>query len=178
MALAYKLPYTYKDYSRWEGDWELINGEAVAMAPSPFGPHQGVMGKILFDINLALKKCKSGCVVYAELDYIIDEYNVFRPDIALVCQKVKDFIRLPPRLIVEILSPSTALKDRTIKFQTYEKEGVEWYMMVDYELRKVALYRRIQFEYKKIDEKEGGVMEVEVEGCKIEFFIDEWWEVI
>ncbi|MRI58592.1 MAG: Uma2 family endonuclease [Epsilonproteobacteria bacterium] len=178
MALAYKLPYTYKDYSQWEGDWELINGEAVAMAPSPFGPHQSLLIAISSDIRNALKKCPKRCFVYAELDYIIDEFNVFRPDIALVCQKVKDFIRIPPKLIVEILSPSTALKDRTIKFQTYQNEGVEYYMMVDYELRKVALYKRIDFEYKKIDEKEGGVMEMGIESCKVEFFIDEWWEVI
>ena len=32
--------YTYEDYKNWEGDWELIEGVPVAMAPSPLGIHQ------------------------------------------------------------------------------------------------------------------------------------------
>lgn len=31
MALAFKLPYTYEDYRHWEGDWKLIEGEAVGV---------------------------------------------------------------------------------------------------------------------------------------------------
>lgn len=178
MSLAYKLPYTYEDYKLWEGDWELIDGEAVAMAPSPIGPHQGLLTVILIDIGTALKQCGTPCYAYAELDYIIDEFNVFRPDIAITCQKVVDFIRTPPKFIVEILSPSTALKDTTIKFQTYQKEGVEYYMMVDYNLKKAKLYKLIDFEYKKIDEKSEGKMEVDIDGCKIPFDLDAWWQSI
>ena len=178
MSLAYKLPYTYEDYKHWDGDWELIDGNAIAMAPSPFGPHQGIMSKVLFDINYSLRKCNNKCFAYAELDYIIDEFNVFRPDISVVCEKIKEYIKTPPKLIVEILSPSTAIKDKTVKFQTYEKEGVEWYMMVDYELKKVKLYRLINYKYQKVDEKIDGKMKLEVDDCEIEFNIDEWWEVI
>ena len=31
----YVETYTYEDYKRWEGDWELIDGVPLAMAPSP-----------------------------------------------------------------------------------------------------------------------------------------------
>jgi len=27
--------YTYEDYKRWKGDWELIEGFPFAMAPLP-----------------------------------------------------------------------------------------------------------------------------------------------
>jgi len=178
MSLAYKPLYTYEDYKMWEGDWELIDGNAISMAPSPFGPHQGIMGKILFDINLGLNRCKNGCFVYAELDYIVDEFNVLRPDIAVTCNKIKDFIKIPPKLIVEILSPSTAIKDEKVKFEIYEKEGVEFYMMVDYNLKKVKLFKLINFRYRKIDEKTDGIIKIEINGCEIEFNINEWWEVI
>ena len=178
MSLAYKLPYTYEDYKLWEGDWELIDGEAVAMAPSPIGPHQAILSKIIIDIGKAFDRCKKPCHIYAELDYIIDEFNIFRPDIAITCQKIVDFIRTPPKFIVEILSPSTALKDTTIKFQTYQKEGVEYYMMVDYNLKKAKLYKLIDFEYKKIDEKSEGKMEVDIDGCSIPFDLDAWWQSI
>ncbi len=178
MSLAYKLPYTYDDYKLWKGDWELINGDAVAMAPSPIGAHQNLLASIIFDIKFSLKKCNNNCFVYAELDYIIDELNVFRPDISIVCQKIKDFIKVPPKMVIEILSPSTAIKDKTIKFDIYEKEGVEFYMMVDYNLKQVKLYKLIDYKYQKIDDKNSGNMEVEVEKCKIVFNIDEWWETL
>ena len=178
MSLAYRLPYTYEDYQMWDGDWELINGDAVAMAPSPFGPHQNLLVNIAADIRNSLKKCNNNCFAYVELDYIIDEFNVFRPDISVVCEKIKDFIRTPPKLIVEILSKSTALKDTTVKFETYEKEGVEYYLMVDYELKSVKLYKLIDYKYQKIDDKTGGQMKADINGCIIDFDIDDWWEVL
>ena len=36
--------YTYDDYIKWEGDWELIDGIAYAMAPSPLKTHQNLLG--------------------------------------------------------------------------------------------------------------------------------------
>ncbi len=178
MSLAYKIPYTYEDYKHWKGDWELIQGEAVAMAPSPIGAHQNLLITIGANIKASLDTCKKPCYVYAELDYIIDEYNVFRPDIALTCQKVSDFIRTPPKMVIEILSPSTALKDTTVKFQTYQKEGVEYYMMVDYNLKQVKLFKLIDYEYKKIADRQSGVMEIAIDGCTMTFHIDEWWKLL
>jgi len=176
-TLAYEY-YKYDDYKQWKGDWELINGYPVAMAPSPFGPHQKLLISISTDISISLKNCKNGCFVYAELDYIVDEYTVLRPDISVTCKKIKDFIKTPPKFIVEILSPSTIKKDLTVKFGIYEKEGIEFYMMVDYILKKVKLFKLIDFKYRKIDEKIDGKMEVEINGCKVIFNIDEWWEEI
>jgi len=34
-ALDYREYYTKADYAQWAGDWELIDGVAYAMAPSP-----------------------------------------------------------------------------------------------------------------------------------------------
>ncbi len=178
MDIAYRLPYKVEDYQRWEGDWELIAGEAVAMAPSPFGPHQGILTQLMIEIGNALKKCQNGCFVYAELDYIVDEFTVFRPDISVTCKKITEFIRTPPKMVVEILSPSTAMKDKSVKFQIYEKEGVEFYLMVDYHLKQVKLYQLIAYQYQKIDDKDKGIMEVEIEGCKVTFDIDGWWKMI
>ena len=33
-----------------------------------------------------------------------------------------------PKIIVEILSPATAKKDETVKFEIYEAEGVPYYI--------------------------------------------------
>ena len=31
--------YTYDDYKKWEGDWELYEGYPVAMSPAPMIRH-------------------------------------------------------------------------------------------------------------------------------------------
>jgi len=174
--VAYKLPYTVEDYQQWEGDWELIEGDAIAMAPSPFGPHQAVMMKILFQLEQSFSNCPNRCFIYPETDYIIDELNVFRPDISVVCQKVQKHITTTPAMVVEILSNSTAIKDTTIKFQTYQKEGIAFYLIVDYEKQTFKLYKLQDGKYIKQDLQEA--FSFELKGCMIELDAKEWWKVI
>ncbi|MBU1668674.1 hypothetical protein KKC13_09655 [bacterium] len=38
--------YTYDDYCLWEGNWELISGVPLAMAPAPMINHQ-IIPKII-----------------------------------------------------------------------------------------------------------------------------------
>ncbi len=41
MSAVKLLPYyTYEDYCRWEGRWELIDGIPFAMSPAPTPRHQ------------------------------------------------------------------------------------------------------------------------------------------
>ena len=176
--LAYEIRYTIEDYKHWEGDWELIYGQAVAMAPSPFGPHQAIVSEIIFDLKSSLQRCDKECFVYAELDYIVDEETLLRPDILVSCQKIKDFAKKAPELIAEVLSPSTAIKDKNIKFSIYEAERVLYYMMVDYKLQKVKVYKLQEGAYQKIAEEIDGVMELNFKGCTLEFHIDRWWRVL
>ncbi len=176
--LAYQIRYTYEDYKQWEGDWELIAGQAVAMAPSPFGPHQAIVSRIVSDLDRSLSECQKECFVYTELDYIVDEETVLRPDVLVSCQKIKDFARKAPEFIVEVLSPSTAIKDKNIKFSIYEAERVPYYMMVDYKIQKVKLYKLIDGKYQKIAEEIDGVMRVDFKGCELVFHIDRWWQVV
>jgi Uma2 family endonuclease len=49
----------------------------------------------------------------------------------MVCTETNDFITKPPILIVEILSPSTALRDRQVKYDIYQEQGVKYYIIVD-----------------------------------------------
>ena len=45
------IHYTYDDYKLWEGNWELINGIAVAMSPAPVRKHQGLAVEILYNLR-------------------------------------------------------------------------------------------------------------------------------
>ncbi len=176
--LAYEIRYTVDDYRQWEGDWELIGGYAVAMAPSPYGPHQAIVSEIIFDLKSAFERCTKQCFVYAELDYIVDEETVLRPDVLVSCHKIRDFAKKAPELIVEVISPSTAYKDQNVKFALYEREGVPIYMMVDPKLKKVRAFALYEGKYRKIAEEIDGMMELDFDGCGLKFDITRWWHVV
>ncbi|HIP51427.1 MAG TPA: Uma2 family endonuclease, partial [Campylobacterales bacterium] len=73
--------YTYDDYTHWEGEWELIDGIAYAMAPSPMISHQAIAGEITFELVSSVRKCKD-CLVVIEQDWKVDEMTVLKPDIS------------------------------------------------------------------------------------------------
>jgi Uma2 family endonuclease len=137
------LPYyTYKDYCNWEGRWELIDGIPFAMSPSPSPRHQWLMANIISELRNAIKKAKcQHCKVYDFIDVKIKEDTILQPDCSIVCKPIiKKFLDFPASLVVEILSPATALKDRHTKFSLYEKFGIKYYMIVDEEKELVEIY--------------------------------------
>ncbi|MGV3482793.1 MAG: Uma2 family endonuclease [Planctomycetaceae bacterium] len=134
MSLPKYLPhYTLADHRQWEGDWELWDGVPVAMTPSPFGPHQKLVAKLAQRLLNAIDAAAcDDCTVVVELDWIVNDETVVRPDISVVCNADLDrFIETPPSLVVEVLSDSTEHKDRTAKFELYQSQGVRYYLMID-----------------------------------------------
>lgn len=148
--LTYVPRYTVKDYNMWEGDWELIDGIPYAMSPAPVRKHQRLATELLYravdELKKNTEKCKS-CEAVFELDWIMDDSTVLRPDIAVICQKAGDFITTPPVLIIEILSVSSALKDRQVKFEIYQEHGVQYYILADPELKTFQIFQLISGKY-------------------------------
>jgi len=65
---------------------------------------------------------------------VLSEHDVVQPDILIVCDRKKITeanIQGAPDLIIEVLSPSTALRDRREKKALYEKYCVKEYILVD-----------------------------------------------
>ena len=141
--------YTIADYSQWDGDWELWRGIPVAMTPSPFGRHQWVAGQLLTRLNTQLRAVGcSDCYALGETDWVIAEDTVVRPDIAVVCGEFPDrYITNVPRIVIEVLSQSTEQKDRTVKFELYQAEGVETYILVDPNKRTTEAHRLVAGRY-------------------------------
>lgn len=137
------LPYyTYEDYCHWEGRWELIEGIPFAMSPAPTTRHQWVAANIIFELKRAIKKsvCKN-CKVYDFIDIKIKEDTIVQPDCSIICKPPKNnFLDFPAALVVEILSPSTALKDRHTKFSLYENFGIKYYLIVNQDKEEVEIY--------------------------------------
>lgn len=129
-APKYVPCYTVSDYELWPGDWELWQGTAVAMTPSPFGRHQFVLVNLVSELRSAL--VGSDWRVLAEIDWRISETTVVRPDaLVLIGQIPERHVEVVPVLIAEITSESTAAKDRTAKFDLYQQQGVAQYVLID-----------------------------------------------
>jgi len=107
MNLAYHETYTINDHANWEGDWELIDGEPYAMAPSPFYDHQFSNGKIFRQLDEQLDNCPN-CHAVIETDVTFSDDTVVRPDTMVICYEPKNKLDKAPSLIFEVISNSTA----------------------------------------------------------------------
>ena len=132
--------YTYEDWVNWKGQWELIEGIAYAMSPMPVPKHQRIGSNLVIEFGNELKKCKS-CNVYQPLDYKISDEIIVQPDMLIVCGKIdKKLLDFPPALVVEILSPSTALKDRHSKFDIYQEQQIKYYLIISPDKEEAEVY--------------------------------------
>ena len=140
--------YTYADYAAWDTDvrYELIDGAAYAM-DGPTYDHQKICGELHRQIANFLmgKTCE---VIAAPFDVRLnvddEDNNVFQPDLIVVCDRVKlengKNCAGSPDMEVEILSPSTARKDKMVKFNRYLKAGVREYWIVDPDAKVVQVF--------------------------------------
>lgn len=143
MTAVKLLPYyTYEDYCNWEGRWELIGGIPFAMSPAPTPRHQWLAINIGAELRTAVKKSKcKKCKVYDFIDVKIEDDTILQPDCLIVCNPIhKKFLDFPPALVVEILSPATALKDKHTKFSIYEKFGIKYYLIVDEKKEEIEIF--------------------------------------
>jgi Uma2 family endonuclease len=140
----YTPKYTYEDYLLWEGKWELIEGIPYAMSPAPTTRHQRIAAELTSLFVMALKKCKH-CRAYSPIDWKVAEETVLQPDMLVLCKPIGNlkFIDFPPSLVAEIISPSSSLTDRREKFEIYEREGVKYYMILDYAFNKLEVFEKI-----------------------------------
>ena len=150
MALDYIEYYTYEDYKKWQGDWELIEGHPVAMASASMIKHQSIATKIAAQLEINTQECEE-CDVVMEEDYKIRDDTIVRPDVSLICDENNEaYIIKPPLIIAEIISPSTIYKDERVKFELYEKEGVRYYILVYPEDLMAKIFKNSEKGFKKV----------------------------
>ena len=141
------LKYTHDDLLQLPDDGkrrEIIDGE-LYVTPSPVNYHQ----KILFNLTLAFGKFLEshplGELRFAPLDVILSEHDVLEPDLLFVLNEhldiLQDWVRGAPDLVIEILSPSTEVRDRGIKLKAYARYGVGEYWIVDPNGQFIEVYR-------------------------------------
>ena len=176
MSLAYRhLPsYTYEDYREWKGDSELIEGNPSSMAPSPLKKHQDVAGKVFFQLFSQIANCEN-CQVFYEIDWIISNETVVRPDIVVVCHDTaEDFVRKTPGIVFEIVSKATSFKDESLKFELYEREGVKYYVLVYPEEERLKVYKLINGRFINVFDGRNGNFTFDIE-CVLKLEIEKIW---
>jgi len=138
-GLKTKIKFTYEDYkSLPESEtkrYELLGGELV-MIPSPNEYHQRISGKLEFILRAFVEDKNLGRVYDAPFDVAFSEEDVVQPDILFISKArfkiiTKEEILGAPDLVIEILSPVTAERDRTYKRTLYARYGVQEYWIVD-----------------------------------------------
>lgn len=182
MSSAVKiLPhYTYKEYCLWEGRWEIIEGIPYAMSPAPNPRHQWVSSNIKAELRNAIKKsgCKN-CKVYDFIDIKISEDTVLQPDAVVVCGEItKAFLDFQAALVVEILSPSTAMKDRNNKFTIYQSQKIPYYIIIDVDINEIEIYHLKddgKYQLEKISSTEPYTFHLEA-GCAADMLPANIWE--
>lgn len=128
--------YTLDDYRQWEGNWELIDGIAIAMTPSPFGPHERVVSRLSRMIGSQLEQKACSCEAYTNLDWIISNDTVIRPDLMVVCgDQPQRHLEKPPVLVVAVLSDATRGSDLVAKRDLYREHQVLHYLIIDPDAR-------------------------------------------
>lgn len=121
---------------------ELIGGKVVAMSPRPMYNHNHIAFNIafMFQDYLRGKRCT---VIPDGTDLYLTEKDRFVPDMMVVCDREKiqkDGVHGAPDLVVEVLSHSTANRDRGYKKNIYTGCGVREYWIVNPADRSVEVY--------------------------------------
>jgi Uma2 family endonuclease len=146
--------HTYADYLTWSRSYgdELINGTAyVREPPAPSWLHQGVVVELCRQIANALEG-KPSRVRVAPLDVRLPKSTgeddqvdtVVQPDVLIVSDLKKvdaRGIRGAPDWVAEVLSPSTASHNRTVKLSAYERAGVREVWLIDPVDRTLTIYQ-------------------------------------
>lgn len=155
--------HTYAEYLTWPVGlrYELIDGEAYLMAPAPTADHQRLVLAVARQIADVLEG--SRCEVFvAPFDVRLPKGNeaddtietVVQPDLTIVCDPEKidqKGCRGAPDWIIEVLSPTTAVYDQTVKLRAYEQAGVPECWFVHPTDRTVAVYRLTGDHYERPD---------------------------
>ena len=146
---------------------EFIHGVVVyphwsetTMSPAPTPDHQDIVLN-LGTLLKAYANANGGKVYVAPLDVYLSASVRVQPDVMWLaadsaCQRTDTALHGAPDLVVEVLSPGTARRDRTEKFDLYELNGVREYWLVDPRDRLVEVYTRDADGFRRVGAYTGG----------------------
>ncbi len=118
-----------------EARYELWAGRAVAMAP-PSTAHRRITARLVGMMIAAAER--QGCAIEAPGVVPVSAASLFVPDLTMVCSGTD------PRLIVEILSPSTQRNDQRVKIAHYHTlPWVSEILLIHADVAYAEVHRRV-----------------------------------
>lgn len=126
--------------------YEAIGGQ-LYLSPPPKNRHQRVSMKLAAALFELVDRPGHGVVLEAPVGVEFPETGEgVQPDILVIASArrailTEEWVQGPPDLVIEILSSSTARRDRTVKRDLYQRQRVAQYWIVDPEAKQVEVWR-------------------------------------
>lgn len=152
MSAQPKIELSIEDYLTFEEHsavkHEYYRGEIFAMAGTSFD-HGTISGNVLASLHGFLRD-KPCFIQGSDIKTHIYKNTLFTyPDISVICGKPEYAFNtkhtiVNPKVIIEILSDSTANYDRTTKFALYSQiPSLETYVLIHQNVAKIELFSKI-----------------------------------
>lgn len=172
------------EFARWvasregRGDarYELLNGRLVMNPPAGW-PHGEVEARLVRRLGNAVEPLGLGRILGSSQGFELPSGDTLEPDASFVSTarweasppSLGRFLRVVPDLVAEILSPSTAARDRGEKKGAYARAGVREYWLVDPRARMVTVFGSLgdRFDRGRVYEDGETVESVVVPGLRI-----------
>jgi len=148
MSAVLQPRMTLQAYLDWENaqveKHEFVEGEVFAMTGG-----RRTHGRVVSNLNRRLSEAVDGspCQVFAEgMKLQVADDTILYPDVFVTCSPADlatEQIFREPRLVIEVLSPSTQAYDRSRKFALYRRlPSLLEYVLVDPDTRRVESFHR------------------------------------
>ncbi|HEX7052040.1 MAG TPA: Uma2 family endonuclease [Longimicrobiales bacterium] len=140
--------WSYADFARLPSDdgnrYEVIAG-VLHVTPSPRSLHQLIAVRLGQLLNGFAEDHRLGWV-FGPVDVLFAEGDYLAPDLVFIRRDRREIIsdrgiEAAPDLVIEILSDSTARRDRGLKRERYALYGVAEYWVVDPDARTIDVHR-------------------------------------
>ncbi len=121
--------------------YECIDG-VLLVTPAPVYDHNDALGRLYVRLFAFVERCELGRLMFAPADIDVSRGTMVQPDLFIAAsgtgvrvrssQDIGDLL-----LAVEVVSPSSAKRDRDLKRRLYQRIGVHEYWIVDLAKRQV-----------------------------------------
>ena len=165
---------TLQAYLDWENaqqeKHELVGGDIFAMTGG-----RRTHGRVMLNLarRIAVHLDGTPCQVFADsMKVQVGDENILYPDVFVTCDKLDlatDQIFRAPKLVIEVLSPSTQAYDRSKKFALYRRlPSLQEYILVDPDTQRVEAFRRTaQNDWVLHDMSDTATLEATSIGCAV-----------
>lgn len=138
---------TFEEFLAWADEdtlAEWVSGEVIMMSPAS-DRHQDIADFLISIIRAYVETHQLGWIRSAP--FLMKFFDLARePDLLFLAADHRDRLREtyldgPADLVVEIISPESAGRDRGVKFYEYESAGIPEYWLIDPEREQAEFYQ-------------------------------------